>query len=427
MGKELSPYYNQLSGTRISRYILALIFFASLAQPLQAQETERRLTFTEAARLLVDNNLSLQISKSQTQEQAALARQAAAYPNPSFSLTHEPLSRDGDSSSETYFNLIQPIEWPGLRSARIDAARRLTESAVGRFQADSLRLMYELAKAYIEADAAETWYQNILQITDIFREASRSADAQYASGEMSGYRMRRLRIERARYENRLALAQLELHRQQRRLAMLILPEESGIRIVPSSELAVPTAPMTLETALKQVEMHRAELISAQADVEAAGYSITATKKGVTPSPIITAGYKRQSNGFNGLYLGTLFDIPVFDQKRGAIDAASTRLHQAETRFLLMQRQIEQDVRQAYDAFVSLERRIELIADDLLAESSELLRAAQTSYSEGEITLLELLDASDAFYDAQTTTTMLSASSLVAYYDLMRATGHIPLN
>ena len=239
--------------------------------------------------------------------------------------------------------------------------------------------------------------------------------------------MRRLRIERARYENRLALAQLELHRQQRRLAMLILPKETGIRIIPSSELAVPPAPIALESALKQAEMHRAELISARADIEAVRYAVTATKKEVTPSPIITAGYKRQSNGFNGIFLGTLIDIPVFDQKRGAVDAASTRLHQAETRFLLTQRQIEQDVRQTYDVFESLNRRIELIADDLLAESSELLRAAQTSYSEGEITLVELLDASDAFYDAQTTTTMLRASSLVAYYDLMRATGHIPLN
>lgn len=385
------------------------------------------MTFPEAVKLFAENNLDLLLSRAESTEWTALARQASAYSNPSFSFSHEPLYRDNESTSETYFNLSQPIEWPGLRSARIDAAKRLAQSAKARLQADSLQLIFEVATAYIEASAAEQQYQNVLQVAAVFRDADRSADAQRAAGEMSGYSLRRLRVERARYENRLALAELELHRVQRRLAMLILPEDGNVRMVPASQLASTPASLTLDTALEKAQANRAELVGALAEVEAARFSVTRVKKEVTPAPAITAGYKRQSNGFGGLFLGTAFNLPVFDQKRGAIDANVSRLYQAETRLILTQRQIEQDVRQAHESYTSLSRRIALIADNLLGESVQLLHAAQTSYAEGEMTLVELLDASDAFYDAQITTTTLMSRSLVAYYDLMRATGHIPLN
>lgn len=408
---------------RFGAFILA---FFLLSISARAQENERHVTFQEAAALLAENNLSLHLSRFDAAEQSALARQAAAYPNPSLTVTHEPLSRDGESTSETYFNLNQPVEWSGMRRARIQAAEWLAESAEGRFQADSLSLLFDLASAYVEASAASQTYEAVLRITDIFREADRAAEEQYESGELSGYQARRISVERARYENRLALLELESHRWQRRLAALIVPEEQGVRIVPATELSVEAPVPDLTAAIEQAQQQRTELVRTQAEVAAAQFAMTGLQKSVAPAPVLTAGYKRQSNGFNGLFLGALIDLPVFDRKQGSIQAATSRLHRAETQRLLTERQIEQEIRMTYDTYESLAWRTDALAGDLLADAEALLLAAQTSYEEGEIELVELLDASDAYYDAQMTTISLNTRLLVAYYDFMRATGHIPI-
>lgn len=403
--------------------ILFFFWIFSLTSAV-AQDNERTLTYTDAVALLAKNNPTLLLSKTKADEQAGWARQASAFPNPSLSVSHEPLYKEDETTTESYININQRLEWPGLRKARINTSRRLYESAVRSYQADSLQVLYDMTEAYIEASSAEKLYQQTQHITAIFREAARAATEQYKIGEMSGYQMRRLNIEQARYENRLAQVELDVHRLQRRLGAMILPDEAGSRIVPATDLAMNDFLLSLDAALEQAYSGRPELKAIRANVEAAGYSITAIQKSLIPTPTITAGVKRQSDGFNGLFGGAAIDLPIFDRKKGALEAGNAQLHQAQTQQILIQQQVDQDVRQAYEVYISIKNRKSLVADELLAESAELLEAAQTSYEEGEISLVELLDASDAFYEAQQATIKLHASLQIAYFDLMRATGHI---
>ena len=66
-----------------------------------------RVGLDEALSLFAANNLELRLAHSRRAEAAGLARQANAFPNPTATVTHEPLSRDGQDYSETYVNLSQ--------------------------------------------------------------------------------------------------------------------------------------------------------------------------------------------------------------------------------------------------------------------------------------------------------------------------------
>jgi cobalt-zinc-cadmium efflux system outer membrane protein len=59
---------------------------------------------------------------------------------------------------------------------------------------------------------------------------------------------------------------------------------------------------------------------------------------------------------------------------------------------------------------------------LLGDAYLLLSAARVSYAEGEMTLLELLDAVDADRDARLIASRLRAEAWIAYFDLVRAMG-----
>lgn len=382
----------------------------------------RRVSLEEALDLFARNNLELQLARSRTAEMAALARQAAAYPNPSAVAAHEPLWNDGETYSETYLNFSQRLEWPGLRRARVAAAERLAEVARADLQADSLRLVYEVARAYAEAAAAEERAEVLEAVTALFRRADRSSQAMLVEGEVSGFSLRRLRVERARYENRLALAELDVQNARRRLALLVLPEGEAAELAPAEEAGDVPVRLALEAALERARTRRAELRSARAEVASAEAALRLAQEERLPEPTVTAGVKRQSDGFRGIFLGLAAPIPVFDRNRGAIDARQARLQAVETRLQLTERQVESDVRRAYDVYASLAERYDLISGELLGEADALLNAARVGYAEGEMSLVELLDAAEAYRDARISTVNLQTDLQIAYYDLLRASG-----
>ena len=70
----------------------------------------------------------------------------------------------------------------------------------------------------------------------------------------------------------------------------------------------------------------------------------------------------------------------------------------------------------------MKRRADLLGDDVLDASTDLLQIARVSYDLGEMGLLELLDAAEALRGARNATAQLKADLWTAYYDLERASG-----
>ena len=105
-----------------------------------------------------------------------------------------------------------------------------------------------------------------------------------------------------------------------------------------------------------------------------------------------------------------------------LDAAKAQVVAAEAREQLARLRITDDVKTASQNYTALDSRAVTIGDELLSDTDDLLDVALLSYGEGELTLLELLDAARAYSDAGVTRTQLRAAHWIAYYDLERAVG-----
>ncbi len=387
------------------------------AQFVQAADSLRTVGLREALRLFRENNLSLSRAQSEAQALRGEARQARAYPNPTLQATHEPLWRGSERQSETYLNVSQQIEWSG-RSAQIRAARERATAARARAAADSARLVLQVTEAYVEAATAETRLRRLRQVTDVFRQADSSMTKRRSEGDASGYAARRIRLERARYEQRLAAARLEVRNAREQLALLVLP--GGTPSVAAKTLPSKRPPaISVQEALQAALQQRPELRRWQSAVEAQKAARRAARREAWPDPSVTAGYKRQSDGFKGAFLGVGIPLPLFDRNRGAAEAEAERLDAARTQQSLARREIRNEVRRAHAAYTSARRQAELLGDDLLRGTGDLLRIAQTSYGEGEMSLVELLDAADAYRDARLRSVDLRADLWTRYFLLLR--------
>ena len=390
-----------------------------------AQSAPRHVTLEEALALFNANNLELRLARAYAAETAGLAYQAAAYPNPTASASYEPLSSGDASYSESYFNLSQRIEWPTTRSARREAAGQIALAAVARLTADSARLAMSLKEAYVEALRAEHTAQVLDRVTAVFRAAEGNAQERLQEGDISQYDVRRIAVERARYESGRATAELEASAARRTLAALAAPESDDLELAPADTLAGPPPTIDASGILAAAIERRREVAAATASLDAARAEAAVTRRERIPDLTATGGYKRQSDGFSGAFLGLSIPLPLWDRRGGQVQAADARVAAAEARLALTQRQVESDVRRALETYRMFAERAELLSIDAAGDAADLLEIAQVAYEAGEMDLIELLDAANALREAQVLEAQVRADYWTSYFDLERAVGGFP--
>lgn len=386
-----------------------------------AQDGPRRVSLDEAVRLLHENSPELALARARVREAGGEARQARAYANPSVTATHERVSRDASERSETYVNVSQRLEWPGRRGARVRAGDRAVDAARARFLADSARLVFEVRRAYLRAAAAAERLRVLEEVSAVFRSASERADERFAAGDVSRYARDRIRLERIRYERSLASARVEARAARSALGALILPDGGGS---PATEGLPATLPPELDdpgAGTGVVDRHPA-VAAARSRADVARAEADLARALGMPDPTVTGGYKTQGDGFEGVFLGVSLPVPLLDRKAGAVDAAEGRLEGEEHRLDLVRRTVERDLSRAAARYRAVRAHAGLAGDRIAEDGAGLLESARVAYREGEMELIELLDAAGARRDAGVLAAEIRADVWTAYYELIRAAG-----
>ena len=392
--------------------------------PCEGQEGEpppSPVSLEEAVDLFRAHSLELRAARAEARATAGRAEQAAAYPNPALSLFQEDLSRGTDDYSETTFNVAQTLEWPGRTLARSRAADRTREATRLGFRSDSLRLALEVRRAYLVAAEAEGRVEVLEEVAAVFREAVADGTAREAEGDVSGYDLRRLRLERARLEQVLTRARVGRDAARRELAGRAVPGSDTVALA-TRGLPDGVPPEVDRHAALEAALRRPSVAAARSAAEAAAAESDVARLERIPDLELTGGYKTQSDDFDGAVLGVSLSLPVFDRKGAAVQAAEASRSAADARLRLREREARNVVLRALDRYRSVRDRRRTTAEELLAPSTGLLAIARTAYGKGEMELVELLDGADAYLDARLTALDLRSELWLAYFELSRAMG-----
>lgn len=419
------PVSSPCMARRSTLFVICLLGLGSSAAAQVSEPETVRISLTEALGLAALQNPAILEASAAVREMEGLARQSGAFRNPSLMVSHEPSWRDGDRYSETYLTLSQRLGRIGERRARQSEAQNLAAASRAGFLADSLDLTFQVGLAYLNAASAEQRVAALAKMVDAFRLSDATMRAQLAEGEISGYSRRRLLVERARYELELARAQLAVRDARRGLTRLIAPANTGSMYAPGGmDWEIPEI-QRVEAYLKLAFSQRPELDATRLEVSAAEAGLQVARVTPRPDPTLSAGYKSQSDGFDGIFLGLSTPLPLVDRNRGATEAARMRLLAAEIRADAARYRIETEVRGAYDAVVSAQAVFGGLVDGALRGAGDLMTTAEAGYLEGEMSLLELLDAAQSTWVQQDLIIDLRASRQEAYLELLRTIGAGP--
>jgi outer membrane protein, heavy metal efflux system len=425
----------RLACTRLAGTLL--ISATSLSASLGAQAS---VTFTDLLALARERSPDLRAAQEAVLAAAALERQAGAFANPTLAYGREQTSRGGQSNAQNILQLEQPLELGSLRGARRDAAHARLEAAEARLLQVRIRLDADLARAYAAAIGAAQRARLADQVATVVTEAQRVSDERLAAGDVSGYAARRLRLEAARFAAARAMATLEVRNARIALVSLIgdawstadslrLPNDFA-EVTSTLKRVTPDVDIALDSLVRQAGRARTDLHIARLDVTANQADARVASMSRVPVPVLSAGHKDERSagspgGFTGFVAGITLPLAVFDRRQGAVAAADATSRASIAVVDAVMRRVTLDVTSAFDALRSAEVQRSALAPYMGDDTRRALDAVQASYAEGELTLVEWLDALRAYLDAQSTYAALETEVAIRRATLAQALG-LPL-
>tara|TARA_R110000868_G_scaffold1211_2_gene9370 strand:+ start:96760 stop:97977 length:1218 start_codon:yes stop_codon:yes gene_type:complete len=377
---------------------MAVLLMMYLPTLIHAQSNS--VSLDEAVELFRQNSLDRMLIAYDQEIKQGNAQNYKAYPNPEIRIFHESLNAGSPEYDETTIQISQPLELLGQPFLRNKSATALSNAAQLEFEYREQILISQLKSLY-----ASYWYLSerltvVKQALQSVQQARESALARKEEGLYSTTQLQRFNIEYGKYLKMHDEIQVELTQAKNQLMRFLSSEDDGsgdLQFTENFEV-VPLAEIE-ESLVEYALQHRTDVQQAEQMMVATDLQFTVEQRERFPDLNLDFGYKTQSDGSEGFVIGGSVRLPIFNQNKGNIIKARAQAKSRVTELELKRTRIRNEIASAYQKATSLQKQWENVQG--FSGNTTLLETAQISYQEGEYSLLELLDATEAYVTGQT--------------------------
>lgn len=380
---------------QICSYILIIGFFVIVPNQ-KVYSQSQTMTMREAVDRALTTHPEMKIQKFAIENAIGLHKNASLVPNPVFSYYREDLSLNGKNRGESILSAGYPLKFLWTRSASItEAEERISEAELIR--TDKMRqITFAVQKAYLDYHYANLSLNAWQKVSAFFQKALDITKERFAEGDIAGYDQHRIALEYLMYTQAEEKARIELENSRNRLAFLTGLSKNDSNIETVADFPQQLTVTTVENIIAQAMENRPDLKAAKAHLRVKQASLIIAKKNVYPDVTLNAGYKRQVDNTKGSMVQLTVGIPIFNRNQGIIQSANAQLEQQQPKIEYMEKQIFLEIEQAFNRYTHFRNLVNQFSLNTYQVPGQVLEIAQTSYSEGEMTLIELLDAVRAF-------------------------------
>lgn len=301
--------------------------------------------------------------------------------------------REGAGRTE-FYQASQTLPWNGrfalLRQSGVHLAAVL--DGEGNFLLWQARCL--LRSAFYRVLAVEQRQALLANADEELRRVVDTLKLRESAGE--GSRFDRLRAERERAELAVTAQLLRADLAAAQGDMLaLLPAETTLTPL-SGNLNAPSPPADLAHWKQRALANRPDIQAERRRLDQFRAEQQAAQRLRIPEPAVIAGLKRAEQGLpsiaNGPVLGVSLAIPLFNNGATEVARWSAEQERVSARLTQLVRRLDAAIDAAWQA-LAVHRQAQLDYDKKqVPPTDELVAIATTAYSEGEIGILQLLDA-----------------------------------
>ena len=380
----------------LSRLIpCALVVVLSAADVSSAGDGDgRRYSLAEIVALAEQHNPSVSVFQANIAAARGALTSARAYPNPEVEVEvgkGRPLDSPGSGyEQERRFGLSQSLEWSGKRAGRTKAADAQVGVAQEALNDFRLELRAEVKEAFFQTLLAQHIASVVTQNVATARSLVESARLRVESGEAPELDLIKARVElfnvtrdSRRAENRITVAKAALN------SLLGGALDHEFEVV--GEPPGPATSYELSPLIQQA-LARHPLIARQEQaLAAAGYTLSQERHARVPDLTIRGSTSEEIDKRSSS-IGLALSVPLLSQRQGEIATARAGEARAQAELARTRLELTKLITQEYENYRIAVDQLTIFEEGLLKQADEALRIAQFSYQQGELDLLNLLDA-----------------------------------
>ncbi|MCC6245177.1 MAG: TolC family protein [Gemmatimonadaceae bacterium] len=396
-----------------------------------AQSVPAELSLRQALDLAVQRNPTLAASAEGIAAAQGGVVTAKQRPNPAVTV---------ETSGPSFLKPSPPIDQHEF-SARIDqeieiGARRTLRTQVAELGVAVANADVANVRRQLELQVRRAYFAVVLTVAN--RQAAQEAleeidrvialnRARLDQGEISGAELRRIQVERLKFQDDVFSSELALRNAQSALlAILNMPDLRQVfRTTDDLSTMDPAEATALAAAAPLATNIAQEALAQRPDVEGARVRVqqadTATRlQGAlrTPFPTVGGGYRHDAGQASAI-IGVTIPLPLFNRNRGEVLKAQAEGRQRQFEATAIEREASLEIRQALNAVEINRERVSYIGGQYLTAARESRDVTLASYRLGAANLIDFLDAQRAFRDTLRTYNQalfeqrLGAASLIA--------------
>jgi len=420
------------SRTRTFLLLLAILSISRLHG--QDPAIPSRLTLEEAIRLAVARNPSLAAVKNEIEALEGDSVAAGQRLNPAVSLEEEDFpirAHPGRffGTQEITLRFDYEIERGGRRQLRTKTAQQAVKAQQLTFEDQVRRIELEVKRAFSRIVLAKS---NLETSRSILDQAERLIDlnrVRLQQGDISALDLNRIEVEKLRFQDDVFQADLMLRNSRSSLlALLNAPDLSqDVDVVGTLPLNDQIAEAGLPPRAPLDDLYRIALqkrpdIASALQQKARADTETRLQRALrSPNLTVGGGYKRNTVD-NSLVFGVTLPLQIFNRNEGGILRADAEQKRSANLEAALQKHIQLEVQQAYNAVEINRQRVSYIRTQHLGKAEEMSRVTLTSYNLGGATLMDYLDAQRTYRDAVRIYNQALFDERISLYELASAIG-----
>lgn len=349
---------------------------------------------------------------------------AGAYPNPSVSgnagrgAIRDPST--GARITERTVTVEQPLEWSRKRQARQEAANAGVAGASAALEETRLVLLADVKVAFFSVLFARRDAELAAQNVTMVEEVLRTVKARVAAGEATSFDTMKAGVEVQKAQKEVARAQNALLVAKTRLNTLTAGS-LGKQFSIQGDFLPPKQGLDLDRLTAQAFEQHPTLRRLTKLAEQAEHTVRFERESRVPNISVQGSYHREA-GDESLTAGLSVPLPLWYRRQGEIETALGTKHRAEAERLRAQNELEQAITQHAQEVRTAQDQLHVFETGLLKQAEQTLTVARTSFRQGAVSLLDVLDAQRVYRQTLLEYAQVRADLSIAFVRLERSLG-----
>jgi cobalt-zinc-cadmium efflux system outer membrane protein len=382
-----------------------LIPFLMLVNILIITAQPRILTYEEYLKNVREKNIEYIVEKYNVSIAEANAQAAKVMPDPELSFAYENNQDKTVQMGQVYAaELGYTLELGGKRRARMAVAKSEKQIEEALLEDFFRNLRADATLCYLEALKQKQLLELALSSYQSMQGLARADSLRFALGEIAEVDAMQSRLEAITLMTDYVQTETDY---KNMLSDLVVFEggtadvETGSTPSLQGDLSLIIRIYHLKELIPLAQDNRADLRAAirNRELSAANLKLAKANRMIDlgrnigfAHNTIALNEEAPSPRFNTISAGISIPLKFSSANKGELRAAQYSEQQAEAQYDMVLLQIRKEVEQCYNNYISACRQAELYQNNTLADATTILEKKKYSYSRGETSLLEVLDA-----------------------------------